>query len=288
MPGFRDLNIDLLPPVVFITCYTTYTDHEIRQITAVITDMFKSSQVIIQDRSVRPAIIRYKTEDIKEEYIIRERGLQFYTNPMRGQNPGFFTDMRSGRTKIDEIVRKLSAEGKNPVSVLNLFAYTCALSVTAAAAGAAKVVNIDKNGRSLEIGRKNHRLNIEAFPEIIHTDIKYLPHDVMKSMGKLKREGPYNLIIADPPPSQKGSFNLKNDYPRILRRLPELLAPGGCMMLTLNSPSWSWDDFELMIRENLSAAEDHGILQITRLQPPQDFAPAEDGRGLKIICIKSV
>ena len=53
---------------------------------------------------------------------------------------------------------------------------------------------------------------------------------------KITRNGPYGLVIVDPPSYQKGSFIATKDYAKLMRRLPELLAPGGYALLCLNAP----------------------------------------------------
>ncbi|WP_199519176.1 class I SAM-dependent methyltransferase, partial [Psychrobacter sp. bablab_jr012] len=52
----------------------------------------------------------------------------------------------------------------------------------------------------LRTGKQNHQLN--GFTR----GVSYLPHDILKSFGKLKKSAPYDLIIVDPPSFQKGSF----------------------------------------------------------------------------------
>ena len=283
IPGFQNINIDYFPPVIFATLYQEYSDDEIIRLAKGLSETIKNHSVVIQDRSKRPAAVRYTSGDVSDELIIKENGLRFYLHPLRGQNPGFFPDMRTGRKKIKEIISSMSAEGNEDISVLNLFAYTCSLSAAALAAGASSVINIDKNKRSLDIGQKNRELNRSAMPDGKNARVRYFPHDIFKSLGKLQKNGPYDLIIADPPPNQKGSFLIKKDYPRLIRRLPAMLKPGGLMMLTLNSPSWNWEDFENMINTGLSETDGFSSLHYRRIQPPPDFAPAEDGRGLKII-----
>ena len=278
--GFDDLNIDIYPPLFFVTVYREYSDEEIGLIGDVLLNIFDNHPILIQDRSVRPLVTRLKRGEVPAEFIVEEGGLRFYLNPLRGQNPGFFPDMRDGRELIRKIIEQFRAEKIDDIRVLNLFAYTCALSVAALSVGATKVVNIDKNSRSLDIGKKNHRLNHGKFSGGFQNQASFLPHDIFKSIGKLKKGGPYNLIIADPPPSQKGSFTLTRDYPRLLKRLAEMLKPGGKIILTLNSPSWSWKDFEYMIKDCMP-----DFHHIEKVQPPDDFAPVEDGRGLKIFLL---
>ena len=64
----------------------------------------------------------------------------------------------------------------------------------------------------------------------------YLPHDLFKSWGRLVRGAPYDIVIIDPPSDQGKSFKVESHYPRILRRLPELLAPDSQILACLNAP----------------------------------------------------
>ena len=109
------------------------------------------------------------------DLLAREAGLAFRVDPSRGQNLGFFLDMRNARAWLRE-----RAAGR---SVLNLFAFTCAFSVVARAAGAARVVNIDLSRPSLSLGRDNHRLN-----ELATDDIHFLDHDLFRSWNKLHKQ----------------------------------------------------------------------------------------------------
>jgi len=140
----------------------------------------------------------------------------------RARNTGLFLDMRIGR----QWVRDHSRDKK----VLNLFAYTCGFSVAAMAGGARSVLNVDMSGPALSVGRENHRLNGEILPGVSFEKL-----DIFKSFGRLKRRGPFDLLICDPPTFQKGSVNIAKDYPKILRRLDQLMAPGGGLLLCLNA-----------------------------------------------------
>ena len=281
-PGFDDINIDIYPPLVFITLYRSFSDKQLLCLAGAVREVAGELPVLVQDRSVRPHVTRMEPAELPDEIVVTEAGLKYLLNPRRGQNPGFFPDMREGRRWIRDYVRDAAGK-KTDIRVLNLFAYTCSLSVAAAAAGASRVVNIDKNARSLNIGKRNHRLNHDLIPGGYRNQAVFLPHDIFKSLGRLKKEGPYDLIIADPPPSQKGSFMFHKDYPRLLRRLPEMLVPGGRIMLTLNGPGYGWEDFRSIVSAELPG---FGIRE--RLQPPADFAPNSDGHGLKILIVDEV
>jgi len=273
-PGLEFLNIDLFPPLLLVSLYRSVDSGEESLLRTGLAAAFPGAPLLIQDRSSRPATTLYRSEDLPNELTVTEGGLEFLIHPDRGQNAGFFPDMREGRRLLAESLRSMSGTP----AVLNLFAYTCAFSVTALAAGASKVVNIDMNRNSLEIGRKNHRLNGGKFPGGWRGQALFLPHDIFKSWGRLKREGPYGIIIADPPPSQKGSFNAGRDYPRLLRRLPEMLTDGGLIFMTGNSADLTWKDLETMARENLPVEG-----EIRKVEPPEDYRHEDPDRGLKLL-----
>ncbi len=101
---------------------------------------------------------------------------------------------------------------------------------------------------------------------------------MFKSWGKLKRLGPYDIVVADPPSYQKGSFVASKDYARVVRRLPELLAPGGQALLCLNAP-------ELTSRflMDLVATEAPALRFVRRLDNPPAFADVDPERSLKVL-----
>lgn len=197
--------------------------------------------------------------------MVEENGLKFQLDIGRNQNFGLFLDMRLGRDWVRE-----HAAHKN---VLNLFAYTCGFSVAAIAGGAGHVVNVDMAKASLSKGRENHLLNDHNVNQV-----SFLGHDIFKSWGKIKKAGPYDLIIIDPPSFQKGSFALTKDYARILRRLPDLLAPQGEVLACVNSPMVT---SEFLI--DGMKAEAPALNFQYRLDNPPEFADIDKESALKAL-----
>ena len=107
-------------------------------------------------------------------------------------------------------------------------------------------------------------------------------HDIFKSWGKVGRPGPYDLIIVDPPSYQKGSFVATKDYARLMRRLPDLLAPGGHALLCLNAPelgmAFLQDQMQALAPE-LAFAE--------RVANPAVFADVSLERSLKVLVYRA-
>jgi 23S rRNA (cytosine1962-C5)-methyltransferase len=157
--------------------------------------------------------------------------------------------------------------------VLNLFAYTCGFSVAAIQAGASGVMNVDMSRSSLNKGRDNHRLNQHDLSKV-----SFLGHDIFRSWGKIKKGGPYDMVIIDPPSFQKGSFALTKDYKKILKRLPELLNEDGVVMACVNSPTVSPDFLIESMQLEAPALEFQ-----YRLDNPPEFIDVDESASLKVM-----
>jgi len=272
-PEYTYINIDWLAPVVLIILYKEVETSWLHALSKKLLEKMgeldftvKSVQVQYRCRDFAPTEVLYG-ERITD-LIATENNLKYKINLGSKQNYGLFLDMKNGRQWVQE-----NSQDKR---VLNLFSYTCAFSNAAIAGGAQQVVNLDMSKAALAVGRDNHRLNGHDLDKV-----KYLGHDLFKSWGKVKRVGPYDLIIADPPSLQKGSVNIKRDYPKIIRRLPELLTAGGEALLCLNSP-----DLDLAFLKETIKNECPQAALIGQINPPQVFINIDVERGLKCLLVR--
>ncbi len=265
-PGWEHLSIDWLPPVVLITLYKEEPRDGLmvlaEQLMARLADC-RSVQVQFRCRPGAP------TERLLgvavEQLTVEVAGLRFQLQLGRRQNCGLFLDMSNGWQWLRE-----RAEGKR---VLNLFSYTCAFSVAAMAGGAESVVNVDISRAALSRGRDNHRLNGQDTRKVTFQGV-----DIFKSFSRLKKYGPYDLLVCDPPLFQKGSIDLKRDYKKIIRRIPELMRPGGLMMLCLNAPELD----ESFLHETVAQACP-ACRYLEQISPPEVYVEAQPGKGLKVL-----
>ena len=268
--GEEHLCLDWYPPVLLLTSFKSLDEAQQQSLFNEIIHQVKTMRpeqalnLVFQHRSGGQTVTDLICGEVPEQHVVNENGALFNVHILRGQNHGLFLDMANGRKWVKE-----HAKHKN---VLNLFAYTCGFSVAALQGGADEVVNMDMSKGALSIGKQNHVLN-----DLPH-GARYLGHDIFKSWGKLTKLGPYDLIIADPPSNQKGSFVATKDYERLLKRLPSLLAKGGEVLLCLNAPELSCDF--LMQQVETTAPQ---LQFIERIANPKVFADIDEQKSLKVL-----
>ena len=218
---------------------------------------------------------RLMAGSVPEPHVVTEQGARYRVHVLRGQNHGLFLDMAEGRRWVREYAAA-RCDDRYGLKVLNLFAYTCAFSVVALQAGAKSVVNVDMGHGAIATGQQNHQLNG------LTAGASFLAHDIFSSWGKITRSGPYGLVIVDPPSYQKGSFVATKDYARLLRRLPDLLAPGGHALVCLNAPELGVD----FLHEHMQAQAPELAL-VERLANPLAFADVDAQRALKVLVYRA-
>ena len=229
------------------------------------TKGFKS--LIIQRRYLKENMNEIFRGKLPQNTIAIENALKYNIN-FSNQNIGIFPDMKIGREFIQNICKD-----KN---ILNLFSYTCAFSVAAISAGASKVVNVDMSKSALTIGRENHRIN-----NLDTKKVKFMPYDILKSWSRIKKEGPYDIIIIDPPSFQKGSFAATRDYEKIIKRLDELAAQKCVILSCLNAP-----ELDTNFIKNIFSEFASNFSFEKRLENLNTFPAIDDEKALKNLVFK--
>lgn len=274
--GLEHVTVDWLQGVVLVSLFREPAADELDGLLGMLTALtaeqaWKASGahcLLLQHRYLPDSHMQPLLGGPIKEWVITEDGLRFKLDLGIKQNNGLFLDMRFGRRWVRQ-----NAQGKR---VLNLFAYTCGFSVAAIAGGAEHVVNLDMARSALSRGRDNHRLNDQDLNRV-----SFLGHELFKSWGKVRKTGPYDLVIIDPPSFQKGSFALSRDYQKILRRLPELLTETGIVLACVNDPDTGPD---FLIRS--MAAEAPALVFQERLENPPEFPDVSPDSGLKALVFR--
>ncbi len=276
--GLEHVTVDWLQDVVLVSLFREPAPDELEALLGMLsaltgTPAWQASgahSLLLQHRYLPDSHMQQLLGEPIDEWLISENGLRYKLDLGIKQNNGLFLDMRYGRRWVQE-----QARGKR---VLNLFAYTCGFSVAAIAGGAEHVVNLDMARAALSRGRDNHRLNDHDLSRV-----SFLGHELFKSWGKVKKAGPYDLVIIDPPSFQKGSFALSRDYQKILRRLPELLTDNGTVLACINDPD-TGPDFLIQGM----AAEAPALVFQERLDNPPEFPDISPESGLKALVFRHV
>ncbi len=228
--GYNFLTIDSMDNLLLLSIYEKIDAKIYEDILNIIEKILKIKDyeiVLIQHRYKKDDIYETIKGKIPQNFVAYENGLKYHIN-FKNQNIGLFFDMKNGRKYIQD-----SCKDKN---VLNLFAYTCAFSVSAKKGKAKNIVNVDMSKSALSIGRKNHHLN-----NFDTKNVHFMPYNILKSWSRIKKQVPYDIIIIDPPSFQKGSFEVSKDYEKIIKKL-DTLASDDCIVLScLNAPELQSD-----------------------------------------------
>lgn len=266
-PNFDFFNIDYYSPYILLIFYKEPTQNllsDIQNFLINLKEIAPIQGIIYQKRFLPKAPSEVLYGEIPEEFNCQLNGLKFNLKFKSSQNIGLFLDFEKGREYI-----QLNAANKN---VLNLFSYTCALSVFAMNAGANKVVNMDMSKMAMKRGYENHQLN-----NIDIRKVKFFDHDIFKSFGKIQKDGPYDLVIIDPPSDHGDHFKIERDYPKLIKRVEEWLTLNGEAMICLNSPHHSFEFLKNLVLENSTRLEFKEALGF-----PDYFLEQNPDSGLKI------
>lgn len=267
--GWKHLTVDSIDDILSVALYS----EEEREIE--LLDMLKAfisssrhQTIVLQRRFLQGSPSEVIVGELGENLYVVENGIKIKLNLLSNRNSGYFPDMKNGREFV-----KQNAKDK---SVLNLFSYTCVFSLAAAFGGAKSVSNIDMSKGALSTGRVNHHLN-----DLEMRGISFHPYNILKSFSRIKKKGPYGLIIIDPPTFQKGSFEATKDYIKIITKLPQIASQDCTLLACLNSPDLDSEFIIQLVKEWAPSFK-----FVKRLKNVDEFASENEDRSLKNLVFK--
>ena len=263
---WRFLTIDSIDDILSVAFYFSIEEARELELLEMLKTFIKSTRhktLVLQKRYLAKSPTEILVGNLKDELYVRENGLKIKLNLITNQNNGYFPDMKIGRA----FIKSISKDKK----VLNLFSYTCAFSLSAMSGQALSVLNMDMAKGALNTGRENHHMN-----NIDTKTVKFYPHNILKSFSRIKRDGPFDIIIIDPPTLQKGSFEATKDYDKIIKRLDTFSAPDAIVLACLNSPDLD-ESFIIDIFKELAP----NFKFIKRLDNVDEFKSLDENRSLK-------
>jgi 23S rRNA (cytosine1962-C5)-methyltransferase len=228
-----------------------------------------------------------------EDMIGHEWGLNYRVRGRHaGQDPLLFLDLRNARGWVKD-----NSAGK---SVLNLFAYTCGVGLSAAAGNAREVINLDFAETNLAVGRENGKLNPQLpAMQFIQSDYfpairQYAGLPINARRGQKLPHYPrleqrqFDLVFLDPPAWAKSAFgtvDLLRDYQSLLKPAILSTAEDGVLVCCNNLAKVPMDEWRTQV---LRCAEKLGrpVREWQSISPASDF-PSQDGQPpLKTLILK--
>ena len=211
---------------------------------------------------------------VPERLEVLENGLNFLVSLEQGLNTGLFLDQRNNRRDLMGRVA-----GKR---VLNLFSYTGAFSVAAAASGAASVTSVDASPGYSDWARANfaaNRLNPKKAEFIVGDCLT-----VLTELVSQKRR--FDIILMDPPSfstTAKSRFTTRGGTSDLVAATLPLLVDGGLMITSSNHQKLDIADYLKELRRG--SLKSGSELRVIRLAgQPEDFpypVTFPEGRYLK-------
>ncbi len=216
-----------------------------------------------QDRSAKEEVLG---ESPPKKLVVRERGVPFEVHLLGALNVGLFTDMREHRRNIGRFT-----SGRR---VLNTFAYTGALSVAAALAGARQVTSVDLSTGVLAWAEENFRLS-GLDPKEPH--FRFEASDVRRYLEKAAAAGwQFDTIIFDPPTvsaARASSWSMKRDYPDLIALGAKLLPPEGGLLWISGNPRRGPSVMEHVAAGLQRAGRRGAVLELGGLPPDYPTPP---------------
>lgn len=160
-----------------------------------------------------------------DSLVVTELGVRFEIRPGNGLSVGLYLDARDARAWV-----RANARGR---TVLNTFAYTCGLGLSARLGGATRAVNVDASRKVLDWGERNYALN-----EVSTDRYDFISGDTFDWLGRFaKKEETFDLVILDPPgfaTTRTSRFTAERDYHRLVAAAQQVVAPRGLLLAMCN------------------------------------------------------
>ncbi len=290
--GLPGVTVDRYGDYLMVQLYTPAWDAHLDKLTAALQSVFQPRGIYrkLRPQETRALEARKKSKEYSRLIAgsaapvplkVVENGLTYLVDLREGLNTGLFPDQRRHRRELMERVA-----GKR---VLNLFAFTGAFSVAAAAAGAKRVTSVDVSKKYLQVARDNFSLN-----RLNPKQHDFIVADVFAELARMQEQGRrFDVILFDPPSfstTKKSRFSTHGGTARLVAATLPLLESGGLLVSSSNHQKVSLDDYLKELRRGALQTKSD-LKTIFTSGQPEDFPCSvcfPEGRYLKfVISVKS-
>ena len=199
----------------------------------------------------------HKLDNAGKKIVVHEGGLKFLVNFSDYVDTGLFLDHRVARKMVMD-----EAAGKR---MLNLFAYTGAFSVYAAAGGAKSTTTVDLSRTYLDWAGENFQVN-----DLGGQQHQFIASDTIEFLetaaGQRKQ---YDLVICDPPTYSNSKrtdsdWDVQTGYVSIFEHLKRIVSPQGVVYFSTNFRRFKFD-------EEFIESLGFEFREISKTSVPEDF-----------------
>ncbi len=199
MEQFKDAVVQILARLFQARCVVERNDAAVRKLEGL------------------PEMVGVLSGSAPESIIIRENGLQFQVDLLRGQKTGAFLDQRENRAAAREYARGRA---------LDCFCYTGGFALTLAA-NCSNVLGVDSSADALVLARRNQELNGI-------TNVAWQEANAFDFLRDCEQRGEqFQTIVLDPPAfaRQRASQDAAlRGYKELNLRALKMLGPGGYLI----------------------------------------------------------
>ncbi|MBM3488467.1 MAG: class I SAM-dependent rRNA methyltransferase [Alphaproteobacteria bacterium] len=225
--GLPGLVVDRYGAVVVLQLNSAGSDRLREAIIAAVHDVLAPAAIVLRNDSTARTLEGLGQEvavvhgAIDDAIAVVENGVTFFCDPLGGQKTGWFFDQRENRALCARL-----AAGRR---VLDLYSYLGGFGLTAAAAGAAEVVCVDRSEPALALAARAAARNGLA------DRVGFVRAEAFADTERRAAAGErFDLVIADPPAFVKSKKDLAagaKGYRKLARRAASLVAPGGSLFI---------------------------------------------------------
>lgn len=289
--GLPGLTVDRYADFLMVQLYCEGWRPHLKLVTSVLQELLHPTGIYEKTRPQNTRELEATSDNKKygrllagsaapQRLTVQENGLQFLVSLEEGLNTGLFLDQRQNRS---DLMPRMA--GKR---FLNLFAYTGAFSVAAAAAGARQVTSVDVSPSYTDWNRANfsaNRLNPKQH--------RFMVGDCLAKLAELTAaKEQFEIILMDPPSfstTGKGRFTTRGGTSELVAACLALLVPGGLLICSSNHQKTDLADYLKELRRGaLQAGTDLRVIE--QKGQPVDFpypVTFPEGRYLKyLVCVK--
>ncbi len=265
--GLPGVTVDRYGDFLMVQYYTVAWERYLPLLTAALQDVYaplgiygkyrpQETRKLDAGKNTRPPQGRLLAgKPAPHKLVVRENGLLYRVDLVKDLHTGLFHDQRNNRLEF----RRQAAGCR----VLNLFAYTGAFSVAAAAGGAVQVTSVDASGRYLDWAQENFSLNdIEPANHEFITGDCFMVLDQLAKMGRC-----FDTVFMDPPSfstTRQSRFTTAGGTAELVQKSLRLLAPNGLLVTSSNLQKMVLADYLKELRKgSLAAGRQLQVVSVT-------------------------